>query len=297
MNAVSPQPPSTQRPLALRSRPETGRAHEAAVARAINALREDTEGTISLTDLSKAAGLSRFHFNRIFHRIVGIPPCQFRSLLRLDAARRLLLTTSRSIIDVSFDVGYQSLGTFTRRFTGTLGLPPFRLRQAARLVSVVALRPSIQSTMPPPAPGTIRGLLTGPPDVTRGVILLGLFDSPAPQGYPARCCALDGPGPFCFTDVADGSYYLMAAAFADDDGPAQRLLHENIPRAAARQSPLVVRNGEVVSGTVDLELRGPHVFDPPILTALLPLLAGRRSSLAQPSSSNCGEDSCATHAT
>jgi hypothetical protein len=84
---------------------------------------------------------------------------------------------------------------------------------------------------------------------------------------------ITAPGPYRFTDVDDGAYYLMAAAFDDERPPQQQLLQHDILRASASDGPLVVRRGAVVTGGVDLHLRMPDVFDPPILTALLPLLA------------------------
>lgn len=269
-------------------------SHQAAVARVITTFRRSGGQTLLLTTLANGVGLSRFHFNRIFHRIVGIPPGQFQSLLRLDLARRLLLTTSRAIIDVSLDVGYESLGTFTRRFTDTLGLPPLRLRHAAQLVLAGGPEAPVRDVLPHPVRGALQGTITAPSDFARGIVLIGLFGSPVPRGYPERCCVVDGPGPFSFGDVEDGVYYVMAAAFAADAGPAQWLLHDGILRAA-HPSPLVVRDGTVISGGLDLSLRGPHPFDPPILTALLPLLADRDRGSAAPRTSNRGEDSAAVH--
>jgi AraC family transcriptional regulator len=273
----------------LVGRPEPGSTHRAAVSRAITTFHQHRVGTVSLTRLSGVVGLSRFHFNRVFRRIVGIPPYQYQSLLRLDLARRLLLTTPRSIIDVSYDIGYQSLGTFTRRFTETLGMPPLRLRRAARIAAATAARPAMPLPRTDGALRTVQGTIAAPREFERGIIFVGLFHSPVPQGCPVRCCVLGAPGPFQLTNVDDGSYHVLAAAFDEDAGPAQRLLHDGILRASAQHAPLVVRDGAVISGGADLELRAPRPFDPPILTALLPLLADRCRAAAA-SFSNSGED-------
>jgi transcriptional regulator GlxA family with amidase domain len=111
--------------------PATAIAHCAAVKRVINVMHERLDEPFTLNDMSKIAYVSPYHFNRMFHQITGIPPCQFLYALRLETAKRLLLTTGVSVTDVCFDVGYNSLGTFIRRFTGLVGISPSRFRSFA----------------------------------------------------------------------------------------------------------------------------------------------------------------------
>ena len=66
---------------------------------------------------------------------------------RLERARNLLVTTQERVTDVCFDVGYNSLGTFTRRFTETFGVSPRRLRSYA--------------TLSPPLPAAFLAALAG----------------------------------------------------------------------------------------------------------------------------------------
>src|ERR1044072_6247332 len=106
------------------SRPDTIASHYRAVERVILAMRERLDEALTLEDLAEVAIISPFYFDRIFRQITGIPPCQFLSALRMEAAKRLLLTSSLSVTDVCFEVGYNSLGTFTTRFTQLVGLPP-----------------------------------------------------------------------------------------------------------------------------------------------------------------------------
>src|SRR5258707_14891588 len=96
--------------------------HHRAVERVISAMHQRLDEDFSLEEMANLAYMSPFHFNRIFRQLTGVPPCQFMSALRLESARRLLLTTQLSVTDVCFEVGYSSLGTFIRRFTDLLGL-------------------------------------------------------------------------------------------------------------------------------------------------------------------------------
>ena len=116
-------------------REDTLAAHRRAVERVITTARERLCEPISLQDMSRVAYLSTFHFNRVFHQITGLPPAKFISAMRLDEAKRLLLNTHLSITDICFEVGYNSLSTFTRRFTQRVGLGPREFRYLAERIT------------------------------------------------------------------------------------------------------------------------------------------------------------------
>ncbi|MFD0592037.1 helix-turn-helix domain-containing protein [Catellatospora coxensis] len=67
---------------------------------------------------------SKFHFSRMFQRVTGLSPGRFLSALRLQQAKQLLVTTSFNVSDISLRVGYTSVGTFSTRFTRSVGLSP-----------------------------------------------------------------------------------------------------------------------------------------------------------------------------
>src|SRR5712692_6429375 len=96
-------------------------AQTQAVERAIQTMHTHLHEVLTLEDLASVAYLSPSHFHRVFCRLIGIPPGEFLSALRLQAARRLLVTTSLSVTDICFEVGYTSTGSFTSRFTHLVG--------------------------------------------------------------------------------------------------------------------------------------------------------------------------------
>ena len=79
---------------------------------------------LDVDDLARAAGLSRAHFSREFRRAFGESPHAYLLTRRLERAAALLRTTDRSIADVCFSVGLQSVGSFTTSFTRTYGISP-----------------------------------------------------------------------------------------------------------------------------------------------------------------------------
>src|SRR6266853_3083700 len=97
---------------------------------------------LTLEDLASVACLSPSHFHRVFRRLIGIPPGEFLAALRFQAARRLLLTTSLSVTEICFEVGYTSIGSFTSRFTHLVGLSPRLLRQRAHAFEPLTAEPA-----------------------------------------------------------------------------------------------------------------------------------------------------------
>jgi AraC family transcriptional regulator len=253
-------------------RPAATAAHHEAVERVISMMHDRLDEPLTLQEMSRIAYISPYHFNRIFRHITGIPPNKFLYALRLETAKRLLLTTDTSVTNVCFDVGYNSLGTFIRRFTGLVGLSPSRFRSLARHASESLSVPTAgQFDMTAAATAaTISGGVTAPEWFT-GMIFVGLYTTPIPQGAPIFGTVIQQPGPYRVPSVADGVYYILAAGLARSKDLREYFLYETTLRGGGQ--PILIRNG-IVEGSTDLSLRPPEAFDPPILMTLPLLLAG-----------------------
>ena len=83
---------------------------------------------LDVDDMARAAGLSRAHFSREFRRAFGESPHAYLLTRRLERAGALLRMTDRSVADVCFSVGLQSVGSFTTSFTRTYGVSPTAYR-------------------------------------------------------------------------------------------------------------------------------------------------------------------------
>ena len=83
---------------------------------------------LGVDDMARAAGLSRAHFSREFRRAFGVSPHAYLLTRRLERAAALLRTTDRSVADICFSVGLQSVGSFTTSFTRTFGASPTAYR-------------------------------------------------------------------------------------------------------------------------------------------------------------------------
>jgi AraC-like DNA-binding protein len=252
------------------------------VERVIHAMRERFSEPFNLQEMADIANWSPFHFNRIFHEETGLPPVQFLSLLRLQAAKQLLLTTNLSVTDVCFEVGYNGLGTFIRRFTAAVGISPHRFRLLAhgtKLPGNVRLfAPKTAAFAMPRA--EIKGQARANEPLA-GLIFVGLFATPVPAAAPLSCAMLPAPGRFRLRAPADGSYYLYAAAFCalTDNHLAYLLPEEDFLRVGTGAERITVNGGQV-QGLADISLRRLEMTDPPILTAL-PLLAAQQMTMQQ----------------
>jgi AraC-like DNA-binding protein len=79
---------------------------------------------LTVDDMAAAAGLSRAHFSREFRRTFGESPHAYLLTRRLERAAALLRNTDRSVAEICFSVGLQSVGSFTTSFTRTFGVSP-----------------------------------------------------------------------------------------------------------------------------------------------------------------------------
>ena len=87
---------------------------------------------VDLETVSRQAGLSPFHFLRLFARVLGVTPHQYLVRCRLRHAARLLADPARSVTEVAFDVGFADLSNFVRTFRRAAGVSPRAFRKAAK---------------------------------------------------------------------------------------------------------------------------------------------------------------------
>jgi AraC family transcriptional regulator, regulatory protein of adaptative response / methylated-DNA-[protein]-cysteine methyltransferase len=105
---------------------ETGGRHAAAIAEACRLIAE-AEEMPSLEALAEAAGLSRFHFHRVFKEATGLTPKAYATAHR--AARlREALPRSTTVTEAIYDAGYNSSSRFYAKSTELLGMTPTAYR-------------------------------------------------------------------------------------------------------------------------------------------------------------------------
>jgi len=84
---------------------------------------------LDLAEISKQACLSRFHFLRLFRDTFQTTPHQYLIQRRIEKAKELLRSKPVSVTDVCFEVGFQSLGSFSSLFRRCVGDGPAKYRK------------------------------------------------------------------------------------------------------------------------------------------------------------------------
>ncbi|MFE9656158.1 helix-turn-helix domain-containing protein [Micromonospora sp. NPDC006431] len=224
-------------------------------------MQENLADQLTVDDMAKTALFSKFHFTRIFQRATGVSPGRFLSALRLQQAKRLLRSTSLSVADVSLRVGYSSVGTFSSRFTRSVGLSPTTFRRLGGFTTHVPIADGHAVADRPG--GTVRGRITGAPGMPANRVFVGMFPQRIPEGRPVQCRILDTPGQFTLDPVPVGAWHLLAHSVGPDE--------EKVPAADATWvgsiGPLLITRHRSLE--VDLSLQPMRIVDPPVLLALL----------------------------
>lgn len=94
------------------------------VARAILWIRARFNEPCRIEDAAEVAGMSRSSFHQHFKAVTGMSPIEFRTQLRLQEARRLMVTDAMDAASAGFRVGYESASHFSREYARTFGMPP-----------------------------------------------------------------------------------------------------------------------------------------------------------------------------
>lgn len=113
-----------------------GRGQVHRIARAIDVLRREYDRPLRIGTLARQLGMSTSGLHHHFKQVTAMSPLQFHKQLRLQEARRLLLSGDYDAATAGFQVGYESAAYFSRDYKRQFGEPPIRdierLRGAAR---------------------------------------------------------------------------------------------------------------------------------------------------------------------
>lgn len=96
------------------------------IARSIDWLKANFAQPLSIDDLAAQARMSSSTFHHHFRSMTASSPLQFQKQLRLQEARRLMLSERMDAANAAFQVGYESPSQFNREYNRQFGAPPIR---------------------------------------------------------------------------------------------------------------------------------------------------------------------------
>lgn len=115
-----------------------GRGQVHRIARAIDVLRREYDRPLQIEALARELGMSASGLHHQFKAVTAMSPLQFQKQLRLQEARRLLLSGEYDAATAGFQVGYGDAAYFSREYKRQFGEPP--IRDLVRLRDATALR-------------------------------------------------------------------------------------------------------------------------------------------------------------
>jgi AraC-like DNA-binding protein len=118
--------------------------------RAKDLIDRDYAKQLDVPALARAAHASTAHFSRSFKRAFGETPHRYLLRRRIERAKELLRGTDMSVTEVSVEVGFQSVGSFSATFRDLVGSPPSEYARGWRAAG------------PPPIPGCFTLMYTRP---------------------------------------------------------------------------------------------------------------------------------------
>jgi transcriptional regulator GlxA family with amidase domain len=99
------------------------------VGRALALMHEQPSHDWTMDELGRHVGLSRSTLHERFIFLIGVPPMQYLTQWRMQAAARLLLESRATVAAIALDVGYDSEAAFARAFKRLVGKPPAAWRR------------------------------------------------------------------------------------------------------------------------------------------------------------------------
>ena len=104
----------------------TSGSHSYNIAQAIRFINRQYDRPLAISHLAKSVNMSISAFHKHFKRVTAMSPLQYQKTVRLQEARRLMLTEPLLASDVAFRVGYESPSQFSREYARMYGRPPMR---------------------------------------------------------------------------------------------------------------------------------------------------------------------------
>jgi AraC-like DNA-binding protein len=107
----------------------------ARVTRTVRTIERHPDASLSIGTLAREAGLSPYHFLRVFEQLTGVTPHQYILRLRLREAAMRLAEEPAKVLDVALDSGFGDVSNFNHAFRAEFGVSPrvYRLRELARV--------------------------------------------------------------------------------------------------------------------------------------------------------------------
>lgn len=114
---------------------QTHSIHFKSVGAALDYIHENLSSPLSLDELAAKAGMSRTYFCQIFKKLNGLSPWDYIGIKRVEKAKYMLRGDSKSVLDISFECGFNNISHFNRIFKRITGQTPSEYRKQKQIKS------------------------------------------------------------------------------------------------------------------------------------------------------------------
>ena len=246
---------------------QTAEMYRSSVIKVIRHMKQHLQDPLDLDGIASIAATSKFHFVRIFDEITGTTPHHFLACLRIQRSKELLLKSNLSITDICMEVGYNSLGSFSKTFSFLVGLSPVEFRAVPRKLDAIQFTSAVWRFLAAKRRESgphLEGVIEGPVR-PRGFTFVGTFTKGVPQGVPDSGTVLLTRGKFQVKRPLMSEFHLMAVLVPF----TAKLTDMMTTLPVGLVASLRIQNYEPkYSPQPRLQLRPLSPTDPPILMAL-----------------------------
>lgn len=110
----------------------SGKRVEKIIQNACFSIRENVEAEINFQSFAEENNIGYSYFRKMFKKYTGVPPVQYHLDLKILRAKEMLLYTDKSVKEISYELGFQSIYYFSRIFKNKLGVSPSEIRKSVK---------------------------------------------------------------------------------------------------------------------------------------------------------------------
>ncbi|GAA0761628.1 helix-turn-helix transcriptional regulator [Clostridium sartagoforme] len=121
--------------------------YDACIKKSIEYIELNLMQKIELKDIADNVFLSKYHFHRVFHSVVGEPVAEYIRRRRLMESANELLNTDDKIIDIAFKYQFSSQEVFSKAFKRLYGISPREFRRNGNNISIMTSKNKITSQL------------------------------------------------------------------------------------------------------------------------------------------------------
>ncbi|EOR27587.1 MULTISPECIES: helix-turn-helix transcriptional regulator [Clostridium] len=121
--------------------------YDACIKKSIEYIELNLMQKIELKDIADNVFLSKYHFHRVFHSVVGEPVAEYIRRRRLMESANELLNTDDKIVDIAFKYQFSSQEVFSKAFKRLYGISPREFRRNGNNISIMTSKNKITSQL------------------------------------------------------------------------------------------------------------------------------------------------------